>query len=268
MDEWSEVELGDPPKLHPTAEISDKGQLSEKKKCPDSSYLDWTHAVVALSAIILLVITYTSLIQPDLLFEPTPAQLPPVDTRMVTISGATHQTLAARPPDKVGGRSQEPFQQLDFQIYRSTPNQVESLDLRYELLRPLSISPTDSYRLLLKPNYDQYIYLFLVDPTGDIQALQGRLNKQQLTGARREFLPEKPNWFYLQGVPGDYNLYLISSTTRINEIDDLYNLYLRAFSTDERRQAAQTLDTYIKSLETAATNNENIVWHLTFQFGG
>lgn len=267
MEPQGEVEMGNSPELDPSIKMVEKVKSKAVKTNPSRLFIDWTHGVVAITALIILVITYTSLIKPDLIFEPAPKKLPPVDTRQVSLSGADYRTLAPQPPETGRARGREPFQQLDFQIYRAERNEVDTLDLRYELLDPLLISAQDSYRLILKPNFHQVVYLYLQQPTGKFQDLHGQLNTQRYPEGRRKFLPEKPNWFYHRGDPGDYKFYLISSSDRIYEIEELYDQINWVLTEEEKQAATLALQNYINQLIATTENDDIQVWQLSFQFG-
>ncbi len=266
MEKWAEQEAETAPGLQPTPEMI---QLVGSKKGKYSSgipFFDWSHAVVALAALIICLITYTSFLKPNLLSNSIPETVLSVAQRAVMLSDASYNTLPARPLGQGKGRGPAPFQQIDFQIYCGATNQIDSLDLRYELLNPLTLTSQDSYRLLLKSQSEQFLYLFLQDPAGEFQALHHQLDSQRLPGQKKVFLPQKPNWFYLLGEHGEYKLYLISTPTKISEFDDLFDQYIGAYYPETLQSARAALQSFILNIETSSPNKNTKLFQLVFHF--
>jgi hypothetical protein len=263
MEAWATQQAEESPQLEPTPEMIRLVEVKRRERPQPFPLPRWSHVAVALSAAVIILTTYISLYKPDLLFKTSPEAFTYVARRQVSISEVRHNTLEGVPPDQGKGRGPEIYQQLDMQVHRGAENRIDSLDLRYQLDQPLTLTPKDSYRILLKAKKERVLYLFLRSPSGEFQALINPFSLQVLPAKEKIFLPTKPDWFYLLGEPGEYQLYLVSIPERESELERLYLQHTTSRKPEQVAIAASALQSY---LSTIGYSPETAIWQLSFTF--
>jgi hypothetical protein len=268
MQDWAEQEIKAAPDLRPTEEMYRLVESKKRKRWIGFPLSRWSTIGIALASVILFLIGYLALVKPDFIFTPLSPQVADAPQREVTISKSPLSTLASRPPDQGKGKGKGPasFQQLDFQVHRGEVNLIEFLDIRQIPSQLLILTASDSYRLLLFPKEARFAYVFQQDPIGQFQALHLQAAGLPLAAGDQVYLPQPPNWFYPSGKPGNYQLLIIASPIRIDDLENLYEQYTQAAG-DEAITAAQTaLQDYLETIG-VTTNMEAELWWLTFTFG-
>lgn len=246
-------------------EINDQVDSNEKTQTYRNTAPHWAAIGVIFMAVFLLIITYISLLRPDLISDPTLDTLAYVSQREVKLFEVTYNTLRSKPPDQGKGGESKSFQQLDLQIHRGVTNQIDSLDLRYELLEPLNLTSQDSFRIQLKTNQKNVLYLYLQNPAGEFQELHRQLNLQMQPANKKAFLPAKPNWFYIPGEAGEYQLYLLSTPAEMVELESLYEQCVNGFEPVGSEDNCSPFQSYLLDIENDA-GDKTEVWKLAFQF--
>jgi hypothetical protein len=271
MEEWALHETSLAPELKPTNEMVQ--MVKEKRKKPNFRVF-WprsSHVGVVLAAVSLIFITYLSLYKPIFLTRNVPEQLAYVSQREVRLPKAPITQLITPPQEKGESRRSEIHQLAELQIHRGDPHRIVALDLRADMFKPVSLSSQDSFRLLMKTNQPRYLYIYQFYPPQKFQPLHPRVELQPMPPNQKVFLPVKPDWFFLSGDPGEYTLFIISSPSRILELEDLYEEYSQSLDPsinpipdpEAPQKAASALHSYILSIKAAASPGVEL-WQLEF----
>jgi hypothetical protein len=271
MEEWALHETNLAPKLQPTNEMVELVKQKGKRGGFRTFWPRTPQIGVILTAASLILITYLSLFKPDFLTKPVPEQLAFVSQREVMMPKAPIIQLDPLPIEKGGTRSLKTHQLAEFQIHRRDSHRIVSIDLRQDVFEPIPLSSQDSFRLLIKANQPRYLYIFQYNPPQNIQPLHPKIELQPFPPNQKVFLPVKPDWFHISGEPGEYHLLIISTSTRIIELEDLYNEYIEALDPstsptpvpEARQTAASGLYSYILSIKASAHPDVEL-WQLEF----
>jgi len=229
MDKWVDDETASAPKLRPTAEMYER-IVSLGSKRPLGALLSrrlvWVTAGAALAV---LALVYT-LVYSSVLVVPGMGQRFTQVSQRVAFAPEKGPVRGGPPPKGKGPRGEpSPFSQLEFQVKGAGSSTVRSVDVlasQASRIRPVA---DDSYRLVLQPAADQYVYVYQQSPGGTLVALypnQGYSPAQNPAfGGETFYLPAEPNGFYLEGEEGSVRLYVVAAKEPIPELETLYERY-------------------------------------------
>jgi hypothetical protein len=257
MEEWAAGEAKAAPELRPTVEmyrlVESKGSRLEKSRTQPH----WTVAVgLSLATLVLLIIGGLILKEPAAWFGPTPVQ------RVAFVEQRKGPDAHTETPEKGKGRGNQSFLQLTLQVHRGSGGTVETHDLQNPSNKPISLTTTDDFRLLIQPAQPRNLYIYLVSPNDDYLALQPETGFNPLHPVETTLLPTPPNWFYLSGESGTYHLLLISATRAISKLDELYKQSIQGSAGPNFESTHRAFREYLESILTDNTKTFE-VWELT-----
>jgi len=260
LEDWAAREVETAPELEPTTEMYRLVELKGKRARAFWNKPRWAvTAGVILAVLVLLIIG--GLILGDLVawFRPTTVQ------QVAFVEVREGQDFHSEPPEKGKGKGVSSFQQLTFQVHRQIDGMVESLEIRESIKKPIHLTTTDDFRLLLQPAQLRYLYMYLVNPTDDYMALHPETGFNPLHPLVTTLLPDQLNWFYLTGERGVYRLLLVTATHEIPELDERYNQYLQQIASPDYESTRNALSEYLESIST--NNSKDLdIWELTLIF--
>jgi len=256
MQDWAERETNAAPDLRPTTEMYRLVESKGKRTWSIWNHPRWVaSAGVILAAFILLVIGGLILSYPTAWFRPaTYQQVAFVHMREGTV-------VHPEPPEKGKGKGESAFQQLTFQVHRHADGMIESLDIQESITKPIHLTNRDDFRLLIQPAQSRYLYIYLVNPSGDYQALHPENGFNPLHPVIRTVLPKQPDWFYLSGESGTYDLRLVTASDEIPELDELYDQYMQRISEPDAESARNNFIEFLESIITDRSRDLE-VWEL------
>ena len=263
MEDWAENEIKSAPRLRPTAQMYRLVE-SQKRRGFLFPQFRWSIAGLVLAAVILVVIGYFTLVRSAPVIPGQPVEVAEVPQREVKVSESRLVTLETESPTRGKDKGPDLFQLLDFQVHRGETNTIESLDLRQIPSKPLVLTETDSYRLLVDPRIDSILYLFQQAPSGEFQALY-LPDKEVISAGEPDYLPQPPDWFYLLDESGQYQLFVIASPIAIDDLENLYNRYAQIAEPEEAKAARALFQRYLETMA-GSTNTEAEFWQLSFSF--
>jgi hypothetical protein len=135
------------------------------------------------------------------------------------------------PPPK--GPRGEPahFRWLELQIVGADPSAARSVDVLAVQPSKVVLAADDSYRLVLEPAADRYVYVYQQSPSAALVALYPNEahspTKNPVRAGETVYLPDEPNGFYLEE-EGAYPLYVVASERSVSELETLYKDHSRA----------------------------------------
>jgi hypothetical protein len=257
MQDWAERETNAAPDLRPTTEMYRLVESKGKRTWSFWNQPRWVaSAGVILTAFILLVVGGLILGDPAAWFRPETIQ----QTAFVEVREGI--VIHPEAPEKGKGKGEPSFQQLIFQVHRQADGKIESLDIRESIAKPIHLTNRDDFRLLVQPAQPRYLYIYLVNPSGDYQALHPENGFNPLHPVIRTVLPKQPDWFYLSGESGTYDLRLVTASDEIPELDELYDQYMQRVSEPDAESARNNFIEFLESIITDRSRDLE-VWELT-----
>jgi hypothetical protein len=257
MEDWAASEAKAAPELRPTAEMY---RLVESKDEPvQKSWFQqrWViPAGLALTALIFLIIGGVILRNATPWFGPAPVQ------QISFVELRKGPDIHPETPEKGKGRGAHIYQQLTFQVHYGVPQKIESFDLRNPLTKSIALTSTDDFRLLIQPSQPSYLYIYLVSPNNEYQALHPETGFNPLHPVVTTLLPAHLNWFYLSGENGAYRLLLITATQTLPELDERYDQYVHNLADPHSESFHNALSAYLESLTMDPTNDIE-TWELS-----
>lgn len=83
----------------------------------------------------------------------------------------------------------------------------------------------DTFKIFLQPVKNAYIYLFLYDAEEEFYLLFPESFEKGMQEEEYYYLPDDTNWYYIKEGEGTEKFYLVVSSARLFEIEELYKEY-------------------------------------------
>jgi hypothetical protein len=230
IDKWVDDETASAPELRPTAEMYEQ-VVSLGRKRPLGALPSrrgvWMTAGAALTVFVLV---YT-LVYSSVLVLPGMGQ--PLTQVPQRVAFASEKGPARGGPPPKGPRVEPAhFRQLVLEIVGADPSAVRSVDVLASQLPRVLLTGGESYRLVLEPAADRWVYVYQQSPSGALVALHPNeaysSAKNPARAGETVYLPDEPNGFYLGEEAGAYRLYVVASEGPVSELETLYEQYSRA----------------------------------------
>jgi hypothetical protein len=246
LENWVEMETKAAPEMRPSTEMY---RLVESKGGRVRTAKIQQRRVVAVgfafTALIILIIGGIILGYPTSWFRSETLQI------VAIVEQRQGSNIYPELPEKGKGRIDPSFQLLIFQVFRGDDGTTESLDLSEPSTEWVRLTTKDDFRLLIQPFQSRYLYIYLINPNGDYQALHLEDGFNPLHPVVRTLLPSQPDWFYLSGKNKTYQLVLVTDTNAIPELEVLDDQYLQLASDPEaepiRSNLSESLESIIRS---------------------
>jgi hypothetical protein len=121
------------------------------------------------------------------------------------------------------------FRRLEFQFRAQDSDAVLSTDIRGRREEAISLTSSDSYRLLIEPIAELYAYAIQLSPTGTLVMLLPNEtyspHRNPIVPGKPYRLPPEPAWFHTGPHKGKERLYILASTTSLDDLERLYAEY-------------------------------------------
>lgn len=226
VQQWVDDETASAPKMRPTAEMYERVASLGRKRSLGLFAARYPAWIAALAAVVILVLAWT-LVQWSPLVRPAGgqqvAQLP-LRSAFASEKGEPR----SGPPNKGKGPPGEPahLKQLEFQIRRTGSPVLRSVDLLAPQPSSVVLTADDSYRLVLAPVTDRYVYVYQQLPGGAIVSLYPNAVyspvQNPMRADRPVYLPTEPNGFYLKEEEGSVRLYVVAAEEPVPELGTWY----------------------------------------------
>ena len=247
VERWAEAEIESVPDLRPTPEMIVLVQAKQEPRRARAISSRW--AVAATAGILVVAALVTLILKPGLIpgYTPTPeatliAQRVGPDAVQTVIVQGEGKGAGAKGP----ARGLSAFRQVLFEVQRPDSPALLAIDLQSPPEETMVLTPADNYRLALELVDERHVYVYQSTSSGSLvqifpnpaySAAENPLLPGQLTS-----LPDEPNWLYLDGVPGEEQLYVLAAPEPLRRLDTLYAKYTQ--ETDETIKREHLLDLF------------------------
>jgi hypothetical protein len=278
LEKWAEYEAASAPDLSPTPAMYQTVLSFKHTRQPAPFFRRWLALSAAAAALLILAVIYPAV------FGPSPGA-PGWSGRELEIVGLREMPVSekgtARTPvsDKAGPQSEavspKPgkkgpahlFRKLEFQFRAERSPAISSLDVRGPREETISLTSTDSYRLLMEPVDDVHTYVFQLAPPGILIDLFPNETyspyRNPLGGKMAYHLPPEANWFHPGLHRGEHRLYLLASTEPLGEVERLYGEYTGEISRSRRAAVLSELLRLFDSIMAGGSDHAS-GWMLPF----
>ena len=109
----------------------------------------------------------------------------------------------------------------------------------------------DGYRIYFEPHQSCYVYIFQVDGSGTLFRLYPNPDygtRDNFAQARTAYWVPKDEWFALDNTRGEEVLYVVATTERREDIEDLFTRYARSEQPDTKQKTQQELTVVLKTM--------------------
>jgi hypothetical protein len=276
LEDWARHETRSAPDMSPSPAMYQMLRAYQEPAKPSRFFRRWLALSGAAAALLVLAVIYPALFGPS----PGPSlwtgrDLEIVGLRTLPVSkkgpgGTGPEGLAASEKDGTRGRSQKRegapekdvvpmegpkleavlFSRLEFH-FRTQESQVTlRTDIRGPREEAIGLSSSDSYRLLIEPVAELYIYVFQLSPSGTLVMLFPNETyspyHNPIVPGQPYRLPPEPAWFHAGSHKGKEHLYVLASTISLADLEGLYTEY-REETISPRKSA--TLPDLLKRIE-------------------
>jgi hypothetical protein len=243
-------------------------RAKRRRKLSLLAYPRWAAAGVAVTALLVLAISYVFVVHPLAVSRQAPGQrVAHVGLREGYASDSQVILRATTAPKGKGSRQgSAPLKQLILQFQHEDSRVIEAINLQAPREEQLTLTVSDNYRLLLELAADQYVYAFQLTSSGTLVWLYPNEAygpaQNPLHDGQTLLVPSEPNWLHLGETRGEERLYVIASTERLRMLDDLYDRYHRAGEETTRQEALTDLLSAVDAIR--ETHPPAASWLYTF----
>ena len=257
LDTWAESEIESAPDLRPTEEMVHLVEAKQEPRRALPITSRWAVTGAAAAGLVLVAALFALLLWSGIIPGwPHAAEAPliamregPGELPTVTVQGGGKGPSGARIA----------FRQLALETRQQDSPNVQAVDLLSPPEESVVLTEADDYRLVLEPVGDRHVYVYQLTSSGSLvqlfpnpaySAVSNPLLPGQLT-----MLPAEPNWFYLDGSPGEERLYVTAAPQPLPALDDLYAEYTQEPDAARKRELlSDLLDVLYILTETHAGN--------------
>jgi len=262
MDKWVSHEINGAPDIKPIEEVYEKVRAKQKKSIylTFSRPIRWATVGVAVAAVILFAILNPQLFRPS--NEATGIGL---RKGIIHKKGAIRNGKSGAPgreQKKGAEKDQVGFSQLKFQCQKRAAQSIEEVDIQYQQDAKVNLSSDDNYRLLFQLNQERFVYMYQLDtkkkltklfPNENYSAAQNPLQAGQIY-----YLPQPPNWFYLDNGKAEETIFIVASSQPKGELDNLYDQYIQVKNDKGKKEILQKVISEFESIKTSPGGEANI----------
>jgi hypothetical protein len=230
LDDWARHETLSAPELYPTPDMYHMVQATGAAPKPSHLFKRWLVVSAAAAALLVMAVIY------PVLFGPAPGRPPRsalelemVGLRKAPVAEKAAPQMDAIPPKRGKKGPGQLLGRLEFEFKPEASLSPVRVDMMGPREEAISLTSADTYRLVVEPVSDLYVYVFQLPPAGMLIKLFPNPtygpSSNPLGPNQAHLLPPEPNWFYLGTRRGEEHLYVLASLDALHGLEALYDEY-------------------------------------------